>query len=111
MVGYKKPCKYCDQLVDPDARVCPWCGKINPTHSFRCPRCRAPIQLGQRACMSCGLSLTVGCPSCGQSTFLGDYCERCGAPLLVTCPKCKTQQAPIGQNCIKCGRPLYGGRK
>jgi len=111
MVGFKKPCKYCNQLVDPDANVCPYCGKVNPTDSARCPKCRAPIEKGQQACQNCGLSLLTTCPSCSKPTFFGDYCVNCGARLMVTCPKCRTQQPPLGDRCIKCGKPLYGGKR
>jgi len=111
MVGYKKPCKYCDQLVDPDANVCPYCGKVGPTDVTRCPKCRAPIEIGQKACQNCGLALLISCPSCAKPTFFGDYCVNCGGRLVVACPKCGAQQPPLGEKCAKCGKPLYGGRK
>lgn len=111
MVGFKKPCKYCNQLVDADAYVCPNCGKVNPLDTTRCPKCRAPTQEGQKACQHCGLVLTTVCPQCSKPTFFGDYCQNCGGSLLVTCPKCKKQQPPLGDRCIYCKKPLSGGKK
>ena len=59
-------------------------------------------------CSSCGQSLEVKCPSCGKITFFGDYCKSCGKRIVVTCPnkKCAQEQPPIGDKCIKCGKPL-----
>ena len=111
MVGYKKPCKYCGELVDPDANLCPFCGRVGPTDLTRCPKCRAPTQAGQRVCQNCGLELIVVCPTCAKATFFGDYCMSCGSRIMVTCPKCGTQQPPLGDKCAKCKKPLYGGRK
>lgn len=61
-------------------------------------------------CSSCGQSLEVRCPSCGQVTFFGDYCKSCGKRIVVICPnkKCAQEQPPIGDKCIKCGKPLKG---
>ncbi len=107
MVGYSKPCRYCGELVPPDANVCPSCGKINPIEQ-RCPRCHVPIQENWKACPSCGLGLSIACPRCGKQTFFGDYCQACGQRLTVVCPnrKCRTEQPPIGPNCVRCGKPL-----
>ncbi len=108
MVGYKHPCRYCDRLVPPNANVCPLCGKVNPVGALRCPNCRNPVEKGWVACSNCGLSLQADCPQCGQKTFFVDYCEHCDHRLLVVCSnrKCKAEQAPGGELCIKCGKPL-----
>ena len=108
MPGYMHPCRYCDKLIPPDSNVCPVCGKVNPLGPPRCPKCANPIQKGWISCNSCGLSLEYPCPACGKKTFFADYCEHCGHRLSVTCPhrKCKTEQPPVGENCIKCGKPL-----
>lgn len=102
------PCRYCDQLVPPDANTCPLCGKVNPAGPRRCPKCRSPVQKGWVSCSSCGLSLQYRCHACGKTTFFGDYCEHCGVRLAVTCPhrKCRVEQPPLGENCIACGKPL-----
>jgi len=107
MPGYKHPCQYCGKLVPPDSNVCPHCGRVNPS-GLRCPKCRNPIRKDWVNCSHCGLPLKVACPKCGKTTFFGDYCEQCSARLLVVCPnpKCKTEQSPIGENCVKCNRPL-----
>ena len=105
MSGFKKPCKYCGQLVPPNSNICPMCGKVNPLET-RCPKCRTPIQLGWLRCSNCGLSLSINCPKCGKPTFFGDYCQNCGAQLVVECKKCHTVQPPIGPKCVKCGKPL-----
>jgi hypothetical protein len=108
MPGYKHPCRYCDTLVSEDARVCPACGKINPVGTLRCPKCKSPVEKGWKKCSNCGLVLELTCAKCGKTTFFGDYCENCGSVLSVVCPnpKCKLEQPPIGDKCVKCGRPL-----
>jgi RNA polymerase subunit RPABC4/transcription elongation factor Spt4 len=105
MPGYKHPCHYCDKLIPPDSNVCPLCGKINPL-LLRCPKCRDLIEKGWKMCSNCGLSLEVNCPKCSKTTFFGDYCEHCNERLVIVCPKCKTEQPPIGDKCIKCGKNL-----
>jgi len=107
MPGYKHPCRYCNQLVPPDANVCPLCGKVNPL-GLRCPKCRSPIKQAWKNCSNCGLLLEVACPKCGRTTFFGDYCQNCEARLTVFCPnpKCRAEQPPLGGNCLKCGKPL-----
>lgn len=108
MAGYKHPCRYCDKLIPPESKVCPFCGKVNPLGQFRCPKCRNPVQKDWKRCSNCGLSLEIICPVCGKETFFGDYCEQCDARLVVVCPdkKCREEQPPIGEKCIKCGKPL-----
>ena len=106
MPGYMIPCRYCQQLVPPDANTCPACSSVNPVQA-RCPKCAHPSAKAA-ACSSCGLSLEITCPFCGQKTFFSDYCEHCDRRLVVTCPhrKCRTEQPPLGDKCIKCGRAL-----
>jgi RNA polymerase subunit RPABC4/transcription elongation factor Spt4 len=108
MPGYQQPCRYCNQLVPPDSNACPSCGKINPLGPTRCPKCRSPIQEGWKKCSSCGLTLEVACPKCQKVTWFGDYCQYCEAQLFVVCPnkKCQTAQPPLGDKCVKCGKPL-----
>ncbi len=108
MVGYKHPCRYCDDLVPPNANVCPFCGKVNPVGPLRCPKCRNPVEKGWKACSHCGLALEISCPKCNEMTFLGDYCTNCETRLIEVCPnpKCRTEQPPGDVKCIKCGRSL-----
>lgn len=108
MPGYKKACKYCSKLVEADAAACPFCGKVNPVDSLRCPKCRAPTEQGWIACTSCGMSLQLNCPKCGKPTFFGDYCAHCNGRLTIVCPnrRCQTEQPPLGEKCIKCGKRL-----
>lgn len=108
MPGYKHPCRYCNQLIEPDLNTCPLCGRVNPIGPLRCPKCKNPVIKGSKACSGCGISLQIACPKCGGNTFFGDYCEQCDARLTVVCPhiKCGTEQPPFGDNCIKCGKPL-----
>jgi RNA polymerase subunit RPABC4/transcription elongation factor Spt4 len=108
MAGYKHPCNYCEQLIEKDAQFCPFCGKINPTGPLRCPKCRNPITKEYKICSSCGISLKIICPKCSKETFFGDYCDNCQQRLVVVCsnPKCKTEQPPVGDVCVKCGKPL-----
>lgn len=110
-VGYKHPCRYCEKLIPPDSRVCPFCGKENPLGPMRCPKCHNPVEKDWRTCSHCGLELRIICPHCGKTTFFGDYCEDCGARLLVKCPHCGQEQPSINDNCIKCGQPLKRSSK
>jgi len=108
MAGYKHFCRYCDKLIPGDSNVCPICGKKNPLGSPSCPKCKSPVQKGWKSCNSCGLNLEINCPKCSKLTFFGDYCQHCDAPLTVICPnpKCKTEQPPLGEKCLNCGKPL-----
>jgi len=106
MSSYKKPCNYCGELIDPDSKFCPLCAKADPLGPVRCPKCKNPVEKNFKVCGNCGLPLRIKCPKCGKDTFLGSYCEVCNAPLLVVCPSCHAEQPPIGNKCIKCGKPL-----
>jgi RNA polymerase subunit RPABC4/transcription elongation factor Spt4 len=107
MPGYKLPCRYCKKVIPPESNVCPICGKANPIF-LRCPKCKDLIEKGWANCPSCGLSLKIICPTCKSETFFGDYCEKCDFALTVVCPnpKCRLEQLPVGNKCIKCGKPL-----
>ena len=110
-VGYKHACKYCGKMVSPNPTVCPFCGKANPTGPFRCPKCHEPVEKDWKVCPKCNQELRIVCPFCGKVTFFGDHCDNCGKRLLVTCSHCKQQQPPLGDNCIKCGKPLKTSKK
>jgi hypothetical protein len=105
-VGYKHPCKYCEKLIPPDSTACPFCEKVNPLGPFRCPKCHEPIEKEWKVCAKCKQNLRIICPFCDKVTFFGDHCEDCGERLLVTCPSCGQEQPPLGDNCLKCGKPL-----
>ncbi len=108
MIGYKHPCRYCDEFIPPNSKVCPLCGKVNPLDSLRCPKCRDIIRRAWKNCSNCGLSLSVSCPYCAEETFFGDYCDQCESRLVVVCSddECGLQQPPVGDECSKCGKPL-----
>lgn len=108
MPGYKHPCRYCDKLIPAESNVCPLCGKVDPLGPLRCHKCRNPIEESWKNCANCGLSLELACPKCGKITFFGDYCQSCSSRLTIVCPnpKCRTEQPPLGEKCIKCGKPL-----
>jgi RNA polymerase subunit RPABC4/transcription elongation factor Spt4 len=106
MLGYKHPCKYCNQLIPPNSNVCPLCGKVNPLGPYRCPKCRAPIETTWKACSRCGLALEITCPSCKKTTFFGDYCQHCDAPLWTECKNCHTVQPITNEKCVNCGKKL-----
>jgi RNA polymerase subunit RPABC4/transcription elongation factor Spt4 len=106
MLGYKHPCKYCNQLIPPNSNVCPLCGKVNPLGPYRCPKCRAPIEKNWKACSRCGLALEITCPSCKKTTFFGDYCQHCDAPLWTECKNCHKVQPITNEKCVNCGKKL-----
>jgi len=105
-VGYKHPCKYCQEMISPDSAVCPFCSKEGPLGPDRCPKCHDPIEKKWKSCAHCGLNLRIVCPFCGKVTFFGGYCEDCGKKMVVNCPYCQFEQPPLGDKCIKCGQPL-----
>ncbi|MDR1205453.1 MAG: zinc ribbon domain-containing protein [Peptococcaceae bacterium] len=87
MATYKQPCLHCGEFIERDARLCPKCHSRSP-FGYHCPFCMRDIQKGQAVCDRCGRSLYVVCPTCGQQTFAGEWCETCGAgkhniPILV----------------------------
>jgi len=106
IVGYKHSCKYCEKLIPPNSITCPFCEKTNPLGPERCPRCHEPIEKDWKVCAKCNQNLRIVCPYCEKITFFGDHCEDCGERLLVKCPSCSQEQPPIGDNCIKCNKPL-----
>ena len=107
MSGYNVPCRFCGKLIPKESNVCPVCGKSDPIF-LRCPKCRDILKKDWVNCPSCGLSLRIKCPKCGQETFFDNVCEKCGEELKVVCPnpKCRTEQLPVSDKCIKCGKPL-----
>ena len=108
MVGYKHPCRYCNQFIPSGSSVCPLCGKINPLGPLRCPQCRHPVQNNWKSCNHCGLALSIECPYCQQSTYFSEYCQHCQAQLIIKCKneQCGKEQPPIGVVCIECGEPF-----
>jgi len=106
LFGYKQPCRYCNEFVDSDSDVCPFCGRYNPVGPLRCPRCRSPIMRTFKVCSSCGQSLQVECPDCGRNTFFGDHCNFCGSRLVIKCENCRTEQPPVSDICIDCGKKI-----
>ena len=106
IVGYKHSCKYCEKLITPNSITFPFCEKTNPLGPERCPRCHEPIEKDWKVCAKCKQSLRIVCPYCEKITFFGDHCEDCGERLLVKCPSCGQEQPPIGDNCMKCNKPL-----
>lgn len=108
MVGYKHPCRYCDQFIPSGSSVCPLCGKSNPLGPLRCPQCKSPIQKAWVKCNNCGLTLSVECPHCHEMTYFSEYCQHCQTALLVKCinEECAMEQPPIGDVCVECGTPF-----
>lgn len=108
MVGYKHPCRFCDQFIPSGSSTCPLCGKENPLGPLRCPQCQSPVQKNWQKCNNCGQALAIECPFCHLQTFFGEYCQHCATRLLVTCTdeKCAQEQPPLSENCIACGKPI-----
>lgn len=108
MAGYKKPCRYCDNLVPPESKVCPFCARSNPIGALRCLQCRNPVEEGWKVCSHCGQALEVECPFCKERTFLSEVCGHCGKKLIAVCPnkKCNSEQPLIGERCARCNTKL-----
>jgi predicted amidophosphoribosyltransferase len=95
-------------MLPSDSNVCPYCGRKNPTGSYRCPKCMNPVKKEFLKCSVCGQDLYLYCSKCGEKTFYDDQCEHCGASLMIQCPnpKCRAEQAPVRDKCYKCGKAL-----
>jgi hypothetical protein len=48
----------------------------------KCPKCKAPIQLGEKFCKNCGTNLVVTCKKCNIDYSLNEkFCAQCGGKL------------------------------
>jgi hypothetical protein len=67
-----------------------------------------PIEKGQAVCAGCGRSLTVICPTCQQTTFADERCDKCGAGLMIHCtnPRCGELQFFDLTKCTACGKKI-----
>ncbi len=110
MATYKQPCIHCGEFVERDSRLCPKCGSRSP-FGYHCPTCLREIKKDQPACSGCGRSLTVTCPTCGQSTFADERCEKCSAGLMIHCTNSRCGELQFFENkkCTVCGKKIKRG--
>ena len=73
-----------------------------------CPSCYRQVTRGQRLCAGCGRRLTVTCPVCQATSFVGEQCEACGAVFLFRCPdqRCGAWQFFENERCTACGQKI-----
>jgi len=106
MPGYKKPCRFCGQLIDENSIYCPFCTRAHP-HQMVCPYCFAPITPQFTLCNKCGKPLVIQCPKCqapvGPDT---DVCERCKNVVRYRCATCAAVIVPVEKVCNRCGAKL-----
>ena len=106
MPGYKKPCRFCKNLVDENSAFCPFCGRAHP-HQMVCPYCFAPIAEAWTVCNKCGKALVIPCPKCGSPAGPdADVCGNCHAVVRFRCPSCAAVVAPAEKRCTRCGAKL-----
>ncbi len=107
MAAYKKHCIYCENLIQGDSSICPFCAHESP-FALRCVRCRKEVEKGYKLCPSCGFPLVIICPFCGGEVFPSMYCTLCGKQLLTACKnkKCGELQIISNKKCVKCGHGL-----
>jgi predicted amidophosphoribosyltransferase len=106
MPGYKRPCRFCGNLVDENSTVCPFCTRAHPLQMV-CPYCMAPIQATWTVCNSCTKPLNIPCPRCGAAVGPDlDVCEKCQSVVRYRCPACAAVVAPDSKRCARCGTKL-----
>ena len=106
MPGYKRPCRFCGQLVDETSNTCPFCGRAHPLQMV-CPYCMAPVQANWVLCNTCGKNLTVPCPKCGTPAGPdNDVCANCHTVIRYRCPTCAAVISPGAKTCARCGAHL-----
>lgn len=77
-----------------------------------CSNCGASCATGAKFCVECGQKIVVVkdneivCPSCGEVTGKGKFCQHCGASLVKVCPNCGVEISGNGKFCIECGTKL-----
>ena len=49
--------------------------------SLPCPKCGEKNDIDSKFCKNCGTAFSVVCPSCGNSTDAGKFCNHCGKEL------------------------------
>jgi len=106
MPGYKRPCRFCGNLVDENSAFCPFCSRAHPLQSV-CPYCFAPLSAGWTICNKCGKPLQIPCPKCGNPTGPDlDVCEKCHSVVRYRCPTCAAVVLPGASRCNRCGAKL-----
>ena len=86
-----------------------WKGKIE-SRTTVCPSCGNPSGSG-KFCNHCGAPLALNkCPNCGASVAQGlKFCGECGSPMQQKsgkCPSCGFENAPGMKFCGECGTKL-----
>jgi RNA polymerase subunit RPABC4/transcription elongation factor Spt4 len=106
MPGYKRPCRFCGNLVEENSAVCPFCARAHPLQMV-CPYCFAPIAADWTVCNQCRRPLIVACPKCGNPVGPdSDVCEKCRTVIRYRCPACAAV-VPLGEKkCPRCNAKL-----
>lgn len=106
MPGYKRPCRFCGNLIDENSAACPFCSRAHPLQMV-CPNCFAPVQPGWKVCNACAKPLVVACPRCGAPAGPDDdVCGKCSAVVRYRCPACAAVITPGAKRCERCGTKL-----
>lgn len=106
MPGYKRPCRFCGNLVEENSTTCPFCSRTHPLEMV-CPYCVAPVQPAWTTCNVCGKPLSVVCARCGATIGPDlDACEKCHAVARYRCPACQAVVSLGAKRCDRCGAKL-----
>ena len=106
MPGYKRPCRFCGNLVDENSAACPFCSRAHPLQMV-CPHCFAPVQAAWTVCNACAKPLVIPCPRCNAPAGPDDdTCGKCHSVVRYRCPACAAVIAPGAKRCERCGTKL-----
>jgi len=72
-----------------------------------CPSCNNKIEVDWEVCPFCGAELKIMCPTCGKRIEREwKTCPYCGTNLKEICPSCKKEIEPTWEVCPFCGEHL-----
>jgi double zinc ribbon protein len=104
-------CRFCKELLPPDALYCTHCNRSQDRLFIRCKFCKHEIPIGATHCIHCGRSqslVLLSCEFCREEIpSNAHYCPHCNRCVKSTANRCKfcMEELPIGAtHCAYCAR-------